>query len=98
MSQEIKEPQEFNKTIENFVQANKDVFSPEELELLQKPKHYQDYPQTLFQFMSSLYIAKLNERNARAMNRLTIALLVVAAVEAIATAVSAMIASGIIAT
>ena len=72
MSQEIKESQIFHKAIENFIKSNRGIFSPEEFELLQMPKHYQDYPHTLFEFMSSLYTAKLNERHAKAMNGLTI--------------------------
>jgi hypothetical protein len=59
-------------------------------------KYYQKYPRILFQFLTSLYPAKLNEKHAKAMNRLTHALLVVAAIEAVATLVSVLIAAGFI--
>jgi heme A synthase len=89
----------------DFIKANKEEFSAAEQELFTTEiEHYQgNYPHILFQFLASLYPAKLNAKLARGMNWLTVALVIVAVVQAgvailqtIVTVLSMLISVGVI--
>lgn len=53
------------KHVEEFLQANKELFSPAELEFVTSyPGNYSDIPNTLLEFLGSLYVAKSMQKTA----------------------------------
>lgn len=98
----------FSDVLEAFLEEHEDLFSEEERHLITHPRLFDSTSlpgaenRELLSAAVTLYAAKLdkkqaetNERHAKAMKGLTWALLIAAGVEAVGTAVSALIQAGV---